>query len=159
MHSGSGRAGLILPRYGIDTFHDVPSGDIGGCGPMRASAVEAEPAEWNDVAREFGVTDILTYPGGSAPVARAAAITFSIAFDDPVAHRPALTRWKPPIPLRTRIPLPNGSRYRSAQKTPLNARHRARCAHGAVRRWEMPVEYAGIVSEHMAVRTSAGLSM
>jgi aminomethyltransferase len=44
------------------------------------------------------------------------------------------------------------------KKTPLNARHRA---HGArmvpFGGWDMPVEYSGIVSEHLAVRTRAGL--
>ena len=44
------------------------------------------------------------------------------------------------------------------KKTPLNARHRA---HGArmvpFGGWDMPVEYSGIVSEHLAVRTKAGL--
>ncbi len=44
------------------------------------------------------------------------------------------------------------------KKTPLNARHRA---HGArmvpFGGWDMPVEYSGIVNEHMAVRTRAGL--
>ncbi|MEO6223885.1 MAG: glycine cleavage system aminomethyltransferase GcvT [Vicinamibacterales bacterium] len=44
------------------------------------------------------------------------------------------------------------------KKTPLNARHRA---HGArmveFGGWDMPVEYTGIVDEHMAVRTAAGL--
>lgn len=44
------------------------------------------------------------------------------------------------------------------KKTPLNARHRA---HGArmveFGGWDMPVEYSGIVDEHMAVRTAAGL--
>ena len=44
------------------------------------------------------------------------------------------------------------------KKTPLNARHRALGARMVpFGGWEMPVEYAGIVSEHMAVRTSAGL--
>ena len=46
----------------------------------------------------------------------------------------------------------------SLKKTSLNARHRA---HGArmvgFGGWDMPVEYAGISSEHMAVRTRAGL--
>jgi aminomethyltransferase len=46
----------------------------------------------------------------------------------------------------------------SLKKTPLNARHRA---HGArmveFGGWDMPVEYSGIVDEHMAVRTRAGL--
>ncbi len=46
----------------------------------------------------------------------------------------------------------------SLKKTSLNARHRT---HGArmveFGGWDMPVEYAGITSEHMAVRTSAGL--
>jgi len=44
------------------------------------------------------------------------------------------------------------------KKTPLNARHRA---HGArmveFGGWDMPVEYTGIVAEHMAVRTGVGL--
>jgi len=44
------------------------------------------------------------------------------------------------------------------KKTPLHARHRA---HGArmveFGGWDMPVEYSGIVDEHMAVRTRAGL--
>jgi aminomethyltransferase len=44
------------------------------------------------------------------------------------------------------------------RKTPLNARHRA---HGArmvpFGGWDMPVEYSGIVNEHLAVRTKAGL--
>ena len=44
------------------------------------------------------------------------------------------------------------------KKTPLNARHRALNARmmefGG---WDMPVEYTGIVDEHMAVRTRAGL--
>jgi aminomethyltransferase len=44
------------------------------------------------------------------------------------------------------------------KNTPLNARHRA---HGArmvpFGGWDMPVEYSGIVNEHLAVRTKAGL--
>ncbi|HET9467789.1 MAG TPA: glycine cleavage system aminomethyltransferase GcvT [Vicinamibacterales bacterium] len=44
------------------------------------------------------------------------------------------------------------------QKTPLNARHRA---HGArmvpFGGWDMPVEYSGIVNEHLTVREKAGL--
>ncbi|MEO6213757.1 MAG: glycine cleavage system aminomethyltransferase GcvT [Vicinamibacterales bacterium] len=44
------------------------------------------------------------------------------------------------------------------KKTPLNARHRALGARlvefGG---WDMPVEYSGIVDEHLAVRTRAGL--
>ena len=44
------------------------------------------------------------------------------------------------------------------QRTPLHARHQA---HGArmvpFGGWEMPVQYAGIAAEHMAVRTAAGL--
>ena len=44
------------------------------------------------------------------------------------------------------------------RKTPLNARHRASNARMMpFAGWDMPVEYAGIVSEHMAVRTRAGL--
>jgi aminomethyltransferase len=44
------------------------------------------------------------------------------------------------------------------RKTPLNVRHRA--SHGRMvpfSGWEMPLEYAGIAAEHMAVRTRAGL--
>jgi aminomethyltransferase len=44
------------------------------------------------------------------------------------------------------------------KKTPLNARHRslgARMVEFAG--WDMPVEYSGIVDEHLAVRTRAGL--
>ena len=44
------------------------------------------------------------------------------------------------------------------RKTPLNARHRSLGArmveYGG---WDMPVEYSGIVDEHQAVRTRAGL--
>jgi aminomethyltransferase len=44
------------------------------------------------------------------------------------------------------------------KKTPLNARHRA---HGArmveFGGWDMPVEYTGIIDEHMAVRTAVGM--
>jgi aminomethyltransferase len=44
------------------------------------------------------------------------------------------------------------------KKTPLNAKHRA---HGArmvpFGGWDMPVEYSGIVNEHLTVRTKAGL--
>src|SRR5206468_1704609 len=44
------------------------------------------------------------------------------------------------------------------KKTPLNARHQALGARMVpFAGWEMPVEYSGIVSEHMAVRTHAGL--
>ena len=52
----------------------------------------------------------------------------------------------------------NQSATEQLKKTPLNARHRA---HGArmvpFAGWEMPVEYSGIVNEHLAVRTKAGL--
>src|SRR5256886_17659044 len=44
------------------------------------------------------------------------------------------------------------------RKTPLNARHRASGARMvSFGGWDMPVEYSGIVEEHMAVRTRAGL--
>jgi glycine cleavage system T protein (aminomethyltransferase) len=44
------------------------------------------------------------------------------------------------------------------KKTPLNARHRAMGARMvAFGGWDMPVEYSGIVDEHMTVRTRAGL--
>jgi aminomethyltransferase len=44
------------------------------------------------------------------------------------------------------------------RKTPLNARHHASGARMVpFAGWEMPLEYSGIASEHMAVRTCAGL--
>ncbi len=44
------------------------------------------------------------------------------------------------------------------KKTPLNGRHRSLGARMVpFAGWEMPVEYSGIVAEHMAVRTKAGL--
>jgi aminomethyltransferase len=44
------------------------------------------------------------------------------------------------------------------KKTPLNARHRVSGARMvSFGGWDMPVEYSGIVEEHMAVRTRAGL--
>jgi aminomethyltransferase len=44
------------------------------------------------------------------------------------------------------------------KKTPLNARHRASGAKMVpFSGWDMPVEYSGIVAEHTAVRTRAGL--
>src|SRR5881227_2489933 len=44
------------------------------------------------------------------------------------------------------------------KKTPLNARHRASGARMVpFAGWDMPVEYTGIVQEHLAVRTRAGL--
>jgi len=44
------------------------------------------------------------------------------------------------------------------KKTPLNARHRALGARMVeFGGWDMPVEYSGIVDEHNAVRTRAGL--
>jgi aminomethyltransferase len=46
----------------------------------------------------------------------------------------------------------------SLKKTPLNARHRSLGARMVeFGGWDMPVEYSGIVDEHMAVRTNAGL--
>src|SRR2546427_106775 len=44
------------------------------------------------------------------------------------------------------------------KKTPLNARHRASGAKMVpFGGWDMPVEYSGIVAEHLAVRERAGL--
>jgi aminomethyltransferase len=44
------------------------------------------------------------------------------------------------------------------RKTPLHARHRAANARMVpFAGWDMPVEYSGIVSEHLAVRTRAGI--
>ena len=46
----------------------------------------------------------------------------------------------------------------SLKKTPLNARHRSAGARMVeFGGWDMPVEYSGIVDEHVAVRTRAGL--
>jgi len=46
----------------------------------------------------------------------------------------------------------------SLKKTPLNARHRASGARMVpFAGWDMPVEYSGIVAEHLAVRERAGL--
>src|SRR5262245_54167611 len=46
----------------------------------------------------------------------------------------------------------------SLKKTPLHARHRALGARMVeFGGWDMPVEYSGIVDEHMAVRTRAGV--
>src|SRR6185503_19610260 len=44
------------------------------------------------------------------------------------------------------------------RKTPLNARHRASHARMVpFGGWDMPVEYSGIVAEHLAVRERAGI--
>src|SRR5947208_3556513 len=44
------------------------------------------------------------------------------------------------------------------KKTPLNARHRSSGAKMvSFGGWDMPVEYSGIIQEHLAVRTRAGL--
>src|SRR5918992_5772023 len=44
------------------------------------------------------------------------------------------------------------------KKTPLHGRHRALGARMVeFGGWDMPVEYAGIVDEHLAVRTRAGI--
>src|SRR5262245_30298661 len=44
------------------------------------------------------------------------------------------------------------------RKTPLHARHRASQARMVpYSGWDMPLEYSGIVNEHLAVRTNAGL--
>src|SRR5919107_5241719 len=46
----------------------------------------------------------------------------------------------------------------SLRKTPLHARHHALGARMVeFGGWDMPVEYSGIVNEHLAVRTRAGL--
>jgi aminomethyltransferase len=51
---------------------------------------------------------------------------------------------------------PNASNV--LKKTPLNSRHHASNARMVpFAGWEMPVEYAGITGEHMAVRTRAGV--
>src|SRR5215510_3871736 len=46
----------------------------------------------------------------------------------------------------------------SLKKTPLNARHRASGAKMVpFAGWDMPVEYSGVVQEHLAVRSGVGL--
>jgi aminomethyltransferase len=60
-----------------------------------------------------------------------------------------------PAPLSDSMTHPDSA---TLKKTPLHARHRARGARMVeFGGWEMPVEYSGIVDEHMAVRTRAGL--
>jgi aminomethyltransferase len=55
------------------------------------------------------------------------------------------------------MPVTEGSPV-ALKRTPLNARHRASGARMVgFGGWDMPVEYSGIVQEHMAVRTRAGL--
>ena len=50
------------------------------------------------------------------------------------------------------------SRLNALKKTPLHTRHRALGARMVeFGGWDMPVEYSGIVDEHMAVRTRAGV--
>ncbi len=52
----------------------------------------------------------------------------------------------------------NQTAVAALRKTPLNARHRSLGARMVpFAGWDMPVEYSGIVDEHMAVRTRAGL--
>src|SRR3954447_18000359 len=61
-------------------------------------------------------------------------------------------------PSITRIQLMAQPASGALKKTPLNARHRSLGARMvAFGGWDMPVEYSGIVDEHMAVRTRAGL--
>ena len=50
------------------------------------------------------------------------------------------------------------STVETLKKTPLNAIHRAAGARMVdFGGWDMPVEYSGIIAEHMAVRTGVGL--
>jgi aminomethyltransferase len=52
----------------------------------------------------------------------------------------------------------NQSSTEQLKKTPLNARHRAQGARMVpFGGWDMPVEYSGIIAEHLAVRGGAGL--
>ena len=49
-------------------------------------------------------------------------------------------------------------KHTELKPTPLHARHRASGARMVpYAGWDMPVEYSGIVEEHMAVRTRAGM--
>lgn len=70
--------------------------------------------------------------------------------------RPA--RWSPFRPEQADSTEMPQSAPVSLKKTPLNARHRSlggrMVEFGG---WDMPVEYSGIVQEHMAVRTAAGV--
>ena len=60
---GAAQADTILRRvYGIDSFHDVPDYSGGLWFDAGKALWEGRTAaEWDDIAREFGVTDILTY--------------------------------------------------------------------------------------------------
>src|SRR5262249_28714127 len=65
-----------------------------------------------------------------------------------------------PVPLRRHAPYMEQVTEAPLKKTPLNARHRASGARMVpFAGWDMLVEYAGggVVAEHMAVRTRAGL--
>src|SRR5262249_45856773 len=65
-----------------------------------------------------------------------------------------------PVPLRRHAPFMEQVTEAPLKKTPLNARHRASGAKMVpFAGWDMPVEYAGggVVAEHTAVRTAAGL--
>src|ERR1700752_3568713 len=79
-------------------------------------------------------------PLAAAALARSAAVATS--FDPEQAGSTAMSQ---PAPA-------------SLKKTPLNVRHRSLGARMVeFGGWDMPVEYAGIVQEHMAVRTTAGV--
>lgn len=66
-------------------------------------------------------------------------------------------RW-PFFPRTGRFNRMSQSAPASLKKTPLNARHRSLGARMVeFGGWDMPVEYAGLVQEHMAVRTAGGL--
>src|SRR5205823_6565977 len=70
------------------------------------------------------------------------------------AARPAA---RGPTGSRSHVPMDQASTT-ELKKTPLNGRHRALGARMVpFGGWDMPVEYSGIVAEHMAVRTAAGL--
>src|SRR3954471_6968189 len=63
--------------------------------------------------------------------------------------------WNTVPPAEARLHLETATGMR---KTPLNALHRASGAKMVpFGGWDMPVEYSGLISEHMAVRKAAGL--
>src|SRR3954452_11458391 len=82
------------------------------------------------------------------------ALTAAEAHSTFIGYAPACARCKGGLPSDLMTHPSSGT----LKKTPLHARHRALGARMVeFGGWDMPVEYSGIVDEHMAVRTRAGL--
>jgi aminomethyltransferase len=82
------------------------------------------------------------------------ALTPAEAHSTFIGYAPACARCKGWLPSDLMTQPASGT----LKKTPLHARHRALGARMVeFGGWDMPVEYSGIVDEHMAVRTRAGL--